>query len=378
MYFGLPYAVQAISLFVLIAIIQLFTKGANKLNAVNKILIIPIVFYLLHAISLFYSDNTADAKFDLQVKLSFLILPLIFALEKAENKIDFSKLIKSYIYISGLFSVLLLILNIIVYFQTGSFNYYMMFSVFMHPSYMALYLVVNVLFISIVTIKNKTINPIYIASLLLSLIVIYFSESKAGLISVFALIIFVLYKSLYVRYKKQTIMAVAFIFLGFSLLLVFNPRFKALSYSLSNYEETFAHPEKVKESTALRILVWDASIRIIKKNPVIGVGSGDIKDELIKIYKERNYKMPLELQINSHNQFLETTVGQGIIGLILLLSMLFVPLFVPLENKFLMQGFILIISINLLFESMFNTQAGVVFFAFIYSFIVSAKSKETT
>jgi len=243
---------------------------------------------------------------------------------------------------------------------------------------MALYLAINVLFVSIESIKNKAINPIYIASLLLSLTVIYFSESKAGLISVFALIIFVLYKSLYVRYKKQTIMALGFIILGFSLLLVFNPRFKALSYSLSNYEETFAHPEKVKESTALRILVWDASIRIIKKNPVIGVGSGDIKDELIKIYKERNYKMPLELQINSHNQFLETTVGQGIIGLILLLSMLFIPLFIPLENKFLMQGFILIISINLLFESMFNTQAGVVFFAFIYSFIVSAKSKETT
>src|SRR6185436_10021684 len=45
----------------------------------NKPAILIISFYLLHLISLIYSQNLKYALFDLQVKLSFIIMPIIFA-----------------------------------------------------------------------------------------------------------------------------------------------------------------------------------------------------------------------------------------------------------------------------------------------------------
>jgi hypothetical protein len=39
--------------------------------------------------------------------------------------------------------------------------------------------------------------------------------------------------------------------------------------------------------------------------------------------------------------------------------------------SFLFRMFIFIFSLNFLFESMFNTQAGVIFFFFFYSFLIS-------
>src|SRR4051812_770349 len=55
-----------------------FVKSFKKVDD-NKILLILVSFYILHALSIFYSTNLNYAFFDLQVKLSFLLFPLILS-----------------------------------------------------------------------------------------------------------------------------------------------------------------------------------------------------------------------------------------------------------------------------------------------------------
>ncbi len=369
MFLGLPFSVQAIALFFLIQIFLLAKEGIVPLKSINKLLLIPVLFYVIHLISWLYSSNKFEANFDLQVKFSFLALPILFALKKEENKIDIFKLLKTYNFIALLIGIGYIAK---AFLTEGAFPKYMIFSHPMHPSYLAMYFTVNIAFAASVILKAKKILYLQSLSIVISFTILYLAESKAGLIAAFALILFFLIKVLSHKNKKISLAVILIFAVTASSIIFFVPRFKALVYTSFNYEKVFENPEKVVESTALRLLAWDASLKVIAKHPFIGVGAGDIKDELAVIYKNSNYSKPLSMKMNCHNQFLETTVGQGIVGLAILIFMI-IALFINKNHKFISQQFSLIIFINILFESMFNVQAGVVFFVFIYSMIISSK-----
>jgi len=92
---------------------------------------------------------------------------------------------------------------------------------------------------------------------------------------------------------------------------------------------------------------------------------------LFRQAKKQGYLQIIERNLNIHNQFLETFVGLGIGGIILLVLMLFLPI-LRLRGKYLelFVYFIIIVSLNLVFESMFNRLAGVFFFTFFYCLLI--------
>lgn len=76
-------------------------------------------------------------------------------------------------------------------------------------------------------------------------------------------------------------------------------------------------------STQLRYNSLKASWEIIKRNPIIGVGSGDWQDELVKEYQ--NAEMPCNAfeKTAPHNQYLRTSLKYGFLGLAIYLFYLF-------------------------------------------------------
>lgn len=375
MFFGLPYSSYAIVLFLFIQLYLLIKEGVRPFNAINKAFFIPLLFYALLVISMVYSANKSAGYFDLQVKLSFLLFPLFFGLKKDENQVSMDKIARIFIIITGVASLGYLIKAAILYYSTGIIPLYMSFAHPLHPSYLSLYIVVNLMFVFHEIIRSRKLHWISLVSSLSGLLVLYYSESKAGMITVVALFSFLLFKLFYQKSKIISLVIVVGFFMGILSLFLLNQRFKYLIVAGLHIEKVFDHPEQVWESTALRILAWDASLDLIKENPVFGVGGGDVGDELVKVYRQKNYRKPMEMRMNSHNQFLETTVGQGFIGLFILLAFLLVLLYRP-RFPFLSQAFLLIITLNMLFESMFNKQAGVVFILVIYSLLFVAKKDE--
>jgi O-antigen ligase len=119
-----------------------------------------------------------------------------------------------------------------------------------------------------------------------------------------------------------------------------------------------------------RLMIWDVSLNIIKDNFWFGVGNGDIKDKLVENYKKYNIQEALKDKLNAHNQFIETFCAQGIIGFLILWALLIISFIQSLKYKnILLTLFIIIIVIHFSFESMLNSQLGVIFFSFFFSFL---------
>ena len=78
----------------------------------------------------------------------------------------------------------------------------------------------------------------------------------------------------------------------------------------------------------------------------------------------------MDKELNSHNQFIETTAEHGLIGLLLLLSAFGLMFGVAFTNRNIIYFmFILIVFISFLFETMLNRLAGLAFFS-VFSFLL--------
>lgn len=119
-----------------------------------------------------------------------------------------------------------------------------------------------------------------------------------------------------------------------------------------------------------RIEIWKASLKAIQENPM-GVGSGDVEDILLEKYKENKFMWGIEYKYNAHNQFLQTFIGLGIIGLIFLIAGFIIPILDSFRKKqYLYSGLLLVFALACMSESMLCAQKGVVFYAFFNSLLV--------
>ncbi len=122
-------------------------------------------------------------------------------------------------------------------------------------------------------------------------------------------------------------------------------------------------------SVTQRLEYLKAGWAIFSKNPVLGVGTGDVQQAFQKQYEEMQSRLHPDWRLRTHNQFLTFMLTFGISGMILILLALILP---PVLEKrlgsyfFLM--FILVGLLSMLNEDTLETQAGVAFFAFFYSF----------
>jgi O-antigen ligase len=100
------------------------------------------------------------------------------------------------------------------------------------------------------------------------------------------------------------------------------------------------------------------------------VGTGDVKDALYVKYAEKGMDAALDKKLNVHCQYLQTFVALGIAGFAILVLMLILPGILAVKRKDkLYLLFLCIFALNILVESMFETQAGVVFYAFFNAFL---------
>jgi O-antigen ligase len=76
-------------------------------------------------------------------------------------------------------------------------------------------------------------------------------------------------------------------------------------------------------STELRFNSLKSSWNIFLKNPIIGVGTGDWRDELVKEYLAADMPCNAHEQTAPHNQYLRTLLKYGIIGFVIYLFYIF-------------------------------------------------------
>lgn len=126
-------------------------------------------------------------------------------------------------------------------------------------------------------------------------------------------------------------------------------------------------------SLSQRFEYTKASIYLIKKHPVFGVGTGDIPNAYRQAYNELQSPLSQEFRHKAHNQYLSITVGFGIVGLLLFLIVLLYPYLSSKRYRtYLYTVFLVILLISMLPEDTIETQAGASWFAFFNSLLIFA------
>jgi len=384
--FALPLLQGLVPPLILLLALSLFVSNQHIsqlwIALKQKSSVLLLVFYVLYALGILYTENKAAGWFDLQVKLSILLFPIILfpALSFDEEKIK--KLLRFFI-LGCSFAIIicfcLATFNFLqekLYISRGwyNLNYGINFflsarlSYFMHPSYFAMYLCLALAALFFYKQENILPNPkmrYVIASAFIFSII--FLASKAGLI-----ILGISLAAYFIMSRNFKIIAglSALIIFLFGMLYLLAPEFAGKftkAASAVNSEETDI---KTSESSSARILVWKSALQVIKEQKIWGSGTGDVKDVLLERYALNGYTGLLEKKLNAHNQFLQTAIAIGYPGVALLLGILIYSIYIHAKKRSMIgTAFTIIIIINFLFESMLETQAGVIFFAFFYSLL---------
>ncbi|NSW45174.1 MAG: O-antigen ligase family protein [Bacteroidales bacterium] len=360
-----------IAIWFFIALCFMFTHKALSYNIFSPLWMALPLFYLVHLFAMLYTHNLKSGWFDLEVKLSLVILPFIFYFQHKQLNRQNTRFFKWFYTFSILgITVFLIVKTAIAFQKTNNIGlwYYNELSTPYHPTYLAMYVVMAIVFLYdfLITLNHRFIKLVLFIWILLQLVFIYLLSSKAGILSA---IIVLLLMSLHYIVRKRIILIpliILFIAILFAYVGVFgNFRFKALENTIQTTEINVT----TTESNAARWLVWQAGLKIAQENWLLGVGTGDIKESLINEYDQRGMTGAVEKKLNAHNQFLETLVGQGIVGLLMLLLVFLMPFYRALKTYNLpWLMFIVLTAFNFLFESMLNTQGGVFFFSYFYAF----------
>ena len=273
--------------------------------------------------------------------------------------------------------VICLVIAASSYIQTGNLKsfYYADLSFFHHPSYMAMYGTVSLVYLYLSILRPEKIKTYYFKSSLSKLalisvisLFIILLMSKAGIL--FALIINGI--GILAVFKRKKKLKQAFMALAGLMLIVIGAYLSItpLEKRVNEVWVSLTSESPTESSTGARLLAWEASWEVIQSSPVIGAGTGDLSNELDNIYREKAHQKMLKLSLNAHNQFLETWGKNGFIGLLSLL-LLFYYAFASKRNYFYLL-FVLLIWSNMFLESMLQIQSGIVFIAFMNSMFVAA------
>lgn len=354
-------------------------KYENLKKNLKYILLFSAIFWI-YLFGMIFTQNVERGWNVVILKFSFLAFPLIFGVsdQRFIQKKQLMFLLEAFILIttsSVLFSLIHAAYEYIKLSDQQAF-FYARLSYLLHPSYYALYVnfaLIAVLCRLLVTkvVEKRRSRILYWSLIPIYIIFLILLESKAGLIGLISVMFMSLIHIVFTEKNYKSAISLALIStisvtLTVSLLPQTTQRVNQVVESIEEKEESAAN----HSAAAARFYLWEAAFKTYLEKPVFGHGSGDVKEQLMHQYELQNNTRAIEMKYDSHNQYLQTLVGTGILGLISLLILVGFPMLFSFNGKILfyfLLGFLM--AINLLVESMFERQAGVMFYAFFNSML---------
>ena len=296
------------------------------------------------------------------------MLPLILGTSTQLQKIDFSKIYKSFI--QGLFVSSLICLVYASYKMYISYDsshlFYGKLSVFLHSGYFAMYLNLGVILLleSLLTDRFKQLfklNTIAWALVIFMGLMVVLVSSRAGLLILMFTAIY------YIRYwltSKLGFLKLYGIVVATGIICVSLLASDFAGARLKNvYADLFESNKEPPRTNNSRGMLWSVAVSLAKDSPIVGYGTGDMKDELMKRYKAGGYEFAYNHELNPHNQFIQSWLQVGILGIIGFSFMIFI-LFRSKNSIGIAVG---IVGLGYsIIESILENQAGVTFFMFFY------------
>lgn len=130
-----------------------------------------------------------------------------------------------------------------------------------------------------------------------------------------------------------------------------------------------------------RQVMWQCGMELVKERPLTGWGSDGYWPELRERYRAHDFAEGYEPErYNTHNQYLETLLMTGSVGLAVLMMMVMVPAVASCckpRRNLPMALFTIVYGGFLMFEVMFGRQMGLLFICWWYGLLLAARGTET-
>lgn len=360
----------------------------------RKEIIFILCFFLLNLISAFLSKNMQEGFGILGIRISLAFIPFaigtLYIKEKLKERIIFG----------FAFATTLAALGILIFGICRAKNYNDLSLLYndnlsdvinLQSIYFAMLINIAVFSYVYLWMKDSILinKKALILTLLLLVIVHFLLASRIAIIILYSsTLIFALFHIFRRQLIIQGIALIIGLVAGIFLLVNFFPktinRFKELTYTKYDYksmakESHFNAPlDSVQWNGAnQRLALWECGWTVIKKNLVFGTTIGDRKDELKKEYSRKEFFFAVRANRNLHNNYLDTWVSMGIIGLIIfLIGFIILPMYKCIKINDI-YGMMIVISFMLSFvsETYMDRTVGNTLAAFFISFIASYKKR---
>lgn len=379
----------ALALVVLQAVV--FVKAKDWRKSISQpIVYSSLAFYGIYALSLLWTSNVSEGLSGLETKLSFFLMPLV--LTASATKVNpKSRNILLLAFMAGVMAACLWAVGNACWlaWQEGAWYYdpgdglgrrYFMSYVHlakpvMHPGYFSTYIGLGIFSIIelLRTVRRKW--PYYVMLLFFFLMMVLL-QGRVNLLALLLVLgvgafLFALKQKVYVVLAipaAAVALLLAFLFFGSPEMKARYLQFPTLEYDISG--DSF-------NSATYRLAEWHCAVDVVEENPWFGAGIGDYKAALLESYTRNKFWKGLEEKFNAHNQYLETGMAVGFIGLLLLLCLLFVYVLHTLRHKdYVLLASLLFFALSMVTESMLERAWATVLFCVFFPLFAALNPKQ--
>ena len=356
-----------------ITLILLFTLSLIKLYFTKSVKTSPLItlfylFFISRLVSLCYTQNMDDGIRIIERSLSLIVLPFIFMVNQnlLFQKVKIIKVLS----ISSFIACLYCLFRNFYFFISNNIpskwwldwkynNYHLSKYLDFGPNYFSTLIMINLI---CTYFFKKKLNRLYWILIIVQLFFLLLLSSR-GIILFFAAFSFILFiKAAYVRYNFLGVISSVIIIIGLTYttlesIPVLNSRFKKSLTELKSENSTKGHVGGLYN----RFKKIEASTTIIQKNPLLGVGIGDVRIALREQYVLMDFKEGIKRSFDAHNQYLQSLLASGIFGFVSFTSILLYGLYRAIISRDMLYfSLISLFMFFALLESFMETHKGIV------------------
>ncbi len=388
--FGLTLSKSLISIgFIGVVIIGIISfKKYNLSSSEKKIGLVLVISFILTALSLIFTNNFNTSFDKIILKLPLLLIPFaVFSFKNVTENFRHKMIVvfNYAMFLPAVVSVYNYLINKTLFddlilqskplpVEFGYGLYHIQFSVLLAAA-----IVLGVIALLQNTIRNNQMTFWFLLVLVgVNIVSLHVLSARTGLLSLYAaafVVIYQYFKKIEIK-KKVTISA---------LVILLPLLFILFSTSLKNrifntYEDlkvTVSGKDANDYSMAMRVAAWYNAFDVIKENPLLGVGVGNVDAVLKENFEEFNPQITPQNRKNPHNQFIETAVESGVLNGVLLLLFFGLLLFLKFDKqtKLSLSAIGILFFTACLFESLLERQSTVVGIVMIVAFILGSNTK---
>lgn len=372
----------------MISLIVLFLANPNlkqdlKLFIKDKSLLAITAIFLVYAFSGLYSTDMDYLAERLRIKLPFLAIPLsLVSIRSLPNKMLNWVIHFAFYFISAIAGFIMV-------------NYFINFSTItesilhgnaipspIHHIHLSIFVVFTILTGAFIINKkiylfSKKESYLIVAIIIFLVAFLHIFAVRTGLLSLYTVLLYLIIHEL--RKGKNRKFAIAglalIIILPVSAYFSVNSFRNKIDYTVEDLEMFIKEDYYKDYSDGNRLVSMKAGFIIGNQSPLIGVGAGDLVNELSNLYQER-YPEVKDFNLLPHNQLIQAYAATGILGVAIILLALILPIVTKsIRQDWYLVSMSIVIYVGIMVEPLFENQIGVALYTFYIPFLINYYQK---